>query len=111
MSILGFSKKFAVAVSLCLLCATAMPLPSTFAGDPDKKEVTNRLEINAATKDQLLQLGVLTPEQVDKIIEMREGMGDFQSYEELGGAGLDKATIDKLRPLTTINHMATDCNC
>ena len=111
MSMLSFFKKLVIVMSLCLFCAVAVPLPSTFAGDPDKKEVAQRLEINAATKDQLSQLGVLTPEQVNKIIEMREGMGDFQSYEELGGAGLDKATIDKLRPLTTINHMATDCNC
>jgi DNA uptake protein ComE-like DNA-binding protein len=111
---MGVARVFrSIFIILVLIATWSLTVPpyTSYAGDPNQKEVAERIEINAASRDQLLKLGVLTPAQVDKIIDMRQGMGDFTSYEELEGAGLDKATIDKLRPLTTINHMATDCNC
>ena len=70
-----------------------------------------RLELNVATKAELMSLGILTEAQVDAIIRYRQGMGDFMSYEELLEVGLDMETIDALRPLTTINYIATDCSC
>lgn len=75
------------------------------------EEVVQRLELNTASKAELLGLGILTETQVDGIINFRQGMGDFMSYEELQDVGLDAETIDALRPYTTINFMATDCSC
>lgn len=86
--------------SLVLLSQTAMA-----------EDVENKLELNAASVEEIMSLGVLTREQADNIVEYRAMMGDIMSYEELDAAGLNSDTIETIKPLTTINFMSSDCSC
>lgn len=81
------------------------------AQETKKEEIQERLELNAATVEQIAALGVVSAAEAKKIVELREQLGSLQTYEDLADAGLSPETIDKLRPLTTVNYMATDCNC
>ena len=85
----------------------------SWAADPSAQEVEQRLELNAATAEELAALpgDVLTLEDAQKMIELREQLGSFQAYEDLQELGFSAEKIDKLRPYTTVNYMATDCNC
>jgi DNA uptake protein ComE-like DNA-binding protein len=90
-----------------------LPVSSSLAADADGQEVEQRLELNAASVDELAALpgGVLTLEEAQKIVELREQLGSLQAYEDLEELGFSKEKIDSLRPLTTVNYMATDCTC
>ena len=64
-----------------LVFGTLMGMGSfVFAAD-DVISNEDRIEINVATKEQLLGLGVISSEQIDMIIEFRENMGDFMNFE------------------------------
>ncbi|MDR0826741.1 MAG: helix-hairpin-helix domain-containing protein [Desulfovibrio sp.] len=105
---------------ICLLSAVCFVTLSfvtpSLAADPavpPAQEAAERLELNAATVDQLTALpgGILTKEDAMKMVTLREQLGNFQAYEDLKELGFSDEKIDKLRPLTTVNYMATDCNC
>lgn len=81
------------------------------AADPDRKEVENRLELNNVTAEELASTGAVSPETAKKIIELREQLGSFQSYDDLGELELPKDQMEKLQWNTTIQGIASDCNC
>ena len=58
--------------------------------------------INLATSDV---------EVAKKIVELRDQLGSFQSYDDLNELELPKDQMDKLRWNTTIQGIASDCNC
>lgn len=102
----------AVVGLLSAFCLFGAYVPDGVGAEATKpQEVEQRLELNAATVDQIAALGVVTKEEAAKIVELREQLGNLQAYEDLKEADLSTEKIDALRPLTTINYMATDCNC
>ena len=67
-------------------------MPSNaFSADPNRQEVS--LEV------------------AKKIVELRDQLGSFQSYDDLNELELPKDQMDKLRWNTTIQGIASDCNC
>lgn len=97
-----------ISIVLGLLCCSLLAGQVLAA---ESEEVAQRLELNTATLQQIIDLGVLTPEEAQKIINFRDQYGDLQSYDDLKEAGIPPEKIDKLKPLTTVNHMASDCTC
>lgn len=94
------------AFSLCV----AMP-SSAFSADPSRQEVETRYELNSATAEELAGTGAVSLEIAKKIVELRDQLGSFQSYDDLNELELPKEQMDKLRWNTTIQGIASDCNC
>ena len=55
--------------------------------------------------------GAVSLEVAKKIVELRDQLGSFQSYDDLNELELPKDQMDKLRWNTTIQGIASDCNC
>ena len=67
----------------------------------------NPLNINSASEATLKDLNMLTPLQVQSLIEYREFLGKLVNIYELQAVpGWDIATIQKLRPYITVNENA-----
>lgn len=103
------TKRAFLILAVGLLCSALLAGPVLAA--EKQGEVAERIELNTATVEQLSALGVVTGDEAKRIVKLREDMGDFQSYDDLKEAGLPPEKIDKLKPKTTLNHMATDCSC
>ena len=76
----------------------------------DQKEVENRVELNNAKVEQIVKFGVVTEDEAKKIINLREELGGFQSYDDLLEV-IPKEKVEKLKPYTTIKGIASDCTC
>ena len=76
----------------------------------DQKEVENRVELNNAKVDQIVSFGVVTEEEAKKIVNLRDDLGGFQSYDDLLEV-IPKEKVEKLKPFTTIKGIASDCTC
>ena len=95
-----------------LLAGSAVMIAEPASAVPsDRKEVTQRLELNEATAEQLAATGAVTLEQAKKIVDLREQLGSFQSYEDLQELELPDETFKQLQYNTTISGIAADCNC
>lgn len=67
----------------------------------------NPININTATAEELLSLGILSPQQANDIINHRNECGDLiEVYELQSIHSLDVAIINKLRPFVTV-HSST----
>ena len=106
-------KKFLPIVCAALFAFSfcAMTPSDAFSGDPARKEVEKRYELNNVTADQLAATGAVPKEVAKKIVELREQLGSFQGYEDLDELEIPKEQMDKLRFNTTIQGIASDCNC
>lgn len=63
------------------------------------------LSLNTATPDDLRELGLLTPVQVDQLISYRDQLGPFISLDELQAIpGWDPVTARKVRPYLTVSY-------
>ena len=82
-----------------------------FSADPNRKEVEKRYELNSVTAEELAATGAVPLELAKKILELREQLGSFQSYDDLEELNMPKEQSDKLRWNTTIQGIASDCNC
>ena len=100
-----------VCAALFAFSFCAMTPTSAFSGDPNRKEVEKRYELNSVTADELAGTGAVSKEQAQKIIELREQLGSFQNYDDLNELNMSKEQMDKLRWNTTIQGIASDCNC
>ena len=69
------------------------------------------LELNGATVQQLMDKCMLSEEVAQKIVELRDNLGSFQTYEDLDELGLSEDDINMLHYATTISGIAADCNC
>ena len=67
--------------------------------------------LNSATAEELAGTGAVSLEVAKKIVELRDQLGSFQSYDDLNELELPKDQMDKLRWNTTIQGIASDCNC
>jgi len=91
--------------------AAALMHTSTAQAASDRQEVTQRIELNNATPEQLVATGAVDLELAKKIIKLREELGGFQSYDDLKELNIPKDVMDKLRFNTTIKGIASDCTC
>lgn len=76
-----------------------------FSADAGKK-----LELNSATAEQLTGTG-LPADLAKKIVELRDQLGSFQSYDDLNDLNLTKEQLDKLRGATSLQGISSECNC
>ena len=84
-------------------------MPSNaFSADPNRQEVEKRFELNSATAEELAGTGAVSLEVAKKIAKVIRGSsGGFRSCKAMGF----KDQMDKLRWNTTIQGIASDCNC
>lgn len=72
------------------------------------REATHRVDLNRATKAELMQVPGLGPQMADHILAHRDTAGRFRRVEELDGVhGIGPATLDKLRPWLTVSEGET----
>ena len=85
-------------------------MPSNaFSADPNRQEVEKRFELNSATAEELAGTGAVSLEVAKKIVELRDQLGSFQSYDDLNELELPKDQMDKLRWNTTIPFPGPAC--
>lgn len=61
---------------------------------------TGPLDLNAATRDQLVALPGIGPSRAEAILALRESRGRLESVEDLRSVrGIGPATLERLRPL------------
>lgn len=101
--------------TLSLACAAIFALslcaPHAFSADPARKEVEKRYELNSATAEELAGTGAVPLDLAKKIVELRDQLGSFQGYEDLEELEIPADQLEKLRWNTTIQGIASDCNC
>lgn len=105
-------KKFILTLMLAVLATgfSAALADYSFAAS-DREEVAERLELNNVTVDQLVGTGAVSKEIAEKIVDLREQLGSFQSYDDLEELNIPKEQLEKLQFNTTIQGIAADCNC
>ncbi len=70
-----------------------------------------KLNLNAATKEDLAKIEGLSPEMIDEILELRKENGEFVDLEELLDIdGVDNKLLRKLEKVIYLEK-ASDCNC
>ena len=73
------------------------------AAEEQPEDTSGRLNINTATKQQLLDLPGVGNVTADRILTYRAEVGKFSSVEELRAIkGMSKKKMEKLKPLITI---------
>lgn len=91
--------------------AASLCLPSLAGAASDREEVAERLELNQVSAEQLAATGAVDLETAKKIMELRDQLGSFQSYEDLEELNIPEDTFKQLQYNTTISGIAADCNC
>jgi competence protein ComEA len=101
-------KSFVALACIALFTCAFVCAPVLAASD--QKEVAKRIELNNAKVEDIVGFGVVNEEEAKKIINLREELGGFQSYDDLLEV-LPKEKVEKLKPFTTIKGIASDCTC
>lgn len=71
------------------------------------RDVGHRVDLNRATRSELMQIPGVGPSLADRIVAHRDARGRFANVEELRDVhGVGDATLGKLRPWVTVH--ATD---
>lgn len=107
-------KKILGILLLALVVAAPMAtlsICSTANAKEERQEVKQRLELNNVTAEQLAATGVVDLELAKKIVQLRDDLGGFQSYEDLQELNIPDDQMEKLRWHTTIQGIASDCTC
>lgn len=99
-----FFQSAAFAAALLLSSLIIAPAGS-FAAD------AARIELNKATADQLAATGAVDKATAAKIVELRESLGGFQSFDDLGELSLPADQMQKLQDKTSVQGISSDCNC
>lgn len=97
-------------LSLSLPC-TVLVAVDALAEPSARQEVTERLELNNVTPDQLVATGAVDAGLARKIVQLREELGGFQSYDDLKELEIPDEQLKQLQFNTTIQGIAADCNC
>jgi competence protein ComEA len=72
--------------------------PTELTHDP-----THRVDLNKATRSELMQVPGVGPQLAERIVAERDGRGRFNRVEDLTGVhGIGDATLNRIRPWVTI---------
>lgn len=67
------------------------------------RDPTHRVDLNRATRAELMQVPGVGPQLADRIVAERDGRGRFTHVDDLAGVhGIGDATLNKIRPWVTI---------
>ena len=91
------------AVALLVTCMLAAP--ACYASS------TATLELNSATSAELMQNCAFDQELSDKIVELRDALGGFQSWDDLKELQLSDDALLMIQSVYLITGIAADCNC
>src|SRR5262245_25139198 len=84
--------------ALVALALLAVPAPAFGAAAEEKAEKAARLNLNAATADDLATLPGIGPSYAKRIVEYREKNGPFKRVEDLLNVqGIGEKTLDRIR--------------
>jgi competence protein ComEA len=73
------------------------------------RDLTHRVDLNRATRSELMQIPGVGPNMADRIVAYREGQGQFRHVEDLAGVhGIGDATLHKLRPWVSVDTVDSD---
>ncbi|HJZ91200.1 MAG TPA: helix-hairpin-helix domain-containing protein [Gemmataceae bacterium] len=68
------------------------------------RDTTHRVDLNRATRAELMQVPSIGPQLAERIVSHRESHGQFGSIEDLKGVhGIGDATLNKMRPWVTVD--------
>ena len=72
-------------------------------------QAVHRVDLNRATKSELMQVPGIGPQLADRILTHRDTAGRFNRVEDLDGVyGIGGLTLDKLRPWLTVGSVEAD---
>jgi competence protein ComEA len=72
-----------------------------------ERDVAYRVDLNRATRSELMQVPGVGPQLAERIVSHRESQGPFRKVDELDRIpGIGGATLDRMRPWVTVH--ATD---
>jgi competence protein ComEA len=67
------------------------------------RDPTHRIDLNRATRSELMQVPGVGPQLADRIVAERDGRGRFARVDDLAGVhGIGDATLNKIRPWVTV---------
>jgi competence ComEA-like helix-hairpin-helix protein len=67
------------------------------------RDPTHRVDLNRATRAELMQVPGVGPQLADRIVAERAGRGRFAGVDDLAGVhGIGAATLNKIRPWVTV---------
>jgi competence ComEA-like helix-hairpin-helix protein len=80
------------------------PVADSLAAQRDDNPAPHLLtDLNSATSVELQRLPGIGPVKADRILELREKLGGFDSIEQLDQVnGIGMKTVERLRPFVTI---------
>jgi competence protein ComEA len=91
------------ATLLVVYCWNALPFGTRPAADDAIHTPAYRVELNTATRGELLQLPGVGPALAERIEEYRRAHGGFTSVDDLlHVSGIGPATLERLRPLVFV---------
>jgi len=69
-----------------------------------QRDVTHRVDLNRATRSELMAIPGVGPQLAERIVSYREGQGKFTRVEELTNVhGIGDATMNKIRPWVIVD--------
>lgn len=68
-------------------------------------------ELNNATEQELMDRCFFSQEDADRILDLRDSLGGFQSWDDLKELHLTDAQMSILASEATISGIRSDCNC
>lgn len=71
----------------------------------------NPFELNNATTEELMNRCFFSQEDAERILDLRDSLGGFQSWDDLKELNLSEAQLSILASEATISGISTDCNC
>ena len=83
--------------------SVVVSLPKTQIAAPSAQAEQGKLDLNTATREELMTLSGIGEKTADAILAYREGMGSFISVEELLSVkGFGEKKLNAIRPYITV---------